>query len=97
MLEFVSLLKSNRSLLSLDLRFNSGFGAKTHRRVAMALLRNIKAAQKDPSVTEERWIKPELLTIEVPESMLHSIEEKVHLMFPVKKQRLGAPRAPAAV
>lgn len=43
-------LKSNKTLLNCDLRYNSGFTPKLHRDIVMQLLRNLKRARNDPRI-----------------------------------------------
>jgi len=58
----------------MDLWGNAGFTNLNHRRVAIKLLNNIRIAQVDPSINEQKWMNPELLTIEVPEHLLKAIQ-----------------------
>jgi hypothetical protein len=39
-------IKSNRSILAMDLRFNAGFTEDIHKKVALILLKNIECAFK---------------------------------------------------
>ena len=50
--ELVGVAKSNKTILNLDLRGNTGFTSLNHRKVAIKLLNNIRRAQSDPSVNE---------------------------------------------
>lgn len=76
--DMANFLKSNKTLLNLDLRFNIGFTSVLHRKVAISLLNNLRRAKLDPKVDEQKWMNPELLTIEVPENMVASIQQKLN-------------------
>ncbi len=71
--ELVGLAKTNKTILNLDLRGNPGFSSLYHRKLAIKLLNNIRKAQQTKEVDEQKWMNPELLTIEVPEHLLDAI------------------------
>lgn len=79
--EFARLMTDNRTLTNVDLRLNPGFSQKTHRELALGLLRNIqdlKAKGELESLDESveiksKFVRSEVLTVEIPKKCkLHS-------------------------
>ena len=73
-------MKTNKTLLNCDLRQNEGFTASLHRKIAISLLNNLRIAKQNPKIEVQKWINPELLTIEVPENMVPMIQEKLNAL-----------------
>lgn len=74
-------LKSNKTILNCDLRYNIGFSSKLHRDIVFYLLRNLKLAKLDPKIDCKKWANMDSLTIEIPESMVPEVQAKIHSLF----------------
>ena len=74
-------LKSNKTLLNWDLRYNIGFNSKLHRDIVFYLLRNLKVAKLDSKIDCKKWVNMDLLTIEIPESMVPEVQAKLNNLF----------------
>ena len=48
--DMCNFLKSNKTLLNWDLRYNTGFTSKLHRDIVFFLIRNLKRAKLDPKI-----------------------------------------------
>ena len=78
--DLINSLKSNKTILNCDIRYNKGFIPYLHRKLAINLLNNLRRAKLDPKVDEQKWMNPDLLTIEVPEYMVSEIQEKLNAL-----------------
>lgn len=66
-------LTENRSIVCLSLWKNPGFSEKLRRQVALCLLRNIEACRQSGVELKDEWIKPENLTIKVPQRIMEQL------------------------
>eukprot|EP00347_Sterkiella_histriomuscorum_P018447 403345477 len=97
--EFVKLMVSNQSLTNLDLRENPGFNLKFHRKLALALLRNIQDLKQkgelelDNTISEEssdsiefrgKFVKFNVFTVEIPQKFMKKFSAK---LMAIKKRR----------
>ena len=75
--EFVKLMNSNITLTNVDLRENPGLNLKHHRKIALALLRNIQdlkekgeleidGEEADQDEIRSKFVKFNVFTVEIP-------------------------------
>ncbi len=85
--EFVKLLDNNKTLTSIDLRENEGFTTRIHRQLALGLMQNIQTLREKVQLDDgyqdledehqSKFIKSNLLTVEVPRKLLKNFSQKL--------------------
>ena len=78
--QFLTTLNSNNSLVSIELRGNSGFTDKIQKKVAFILLRNIEYCKDNSKFINHSWLKKDIYDIEISEAMMAKIQEQNQLI-----------------
>lgn len=77
--QFLVNFKQNKSLVSLEMRGNSGYTDSIQKKFAFILLRNIEYCKNNNKFIENSWLKKDIYDIEIPSSVMKKLESSTKI------------------